>query len=548
MKELTDISPQTTVSTDVQAQLLLRFSGLTPGQRSQVIAAAGNRMDMDSIEQGLRAQFAEYHLRQGGSGSQHSAAYSAAARPGGRSGGWNGKGGKHTPWSKGGGKGHRRATAYVAEEMGGQAPEEESYEWDGGDWGADPGAEVAADEGDSALLGENDQESLEAQAFAMQARKGKGKLKGQSHILLQALRPRKELCILRRMSLCQVFLREVPCFNDRENAMLQVTHLSLKVRYLCTPHPNTGRSISVPRTRPHPRSQTLEQLRPSEAVSRVRSRSPAMPRMLDDRHLSSLVSEIFLVSDVYVSERFVHSMKNVRKPSNEIDFFSLSPGDKQQFVQAMTKEWQNWLQFQAVEILKRSELPQPLETIGTRIVTRWVHTDKNERARKGGTKLPLQAKSRLVVQGHQEKVWIRFYAPTASVLCFNLICHIVATRNWQLRFADASSAFLQTAGRLGRLLLLRLPSPPPPGVPTDCVLTELGWIPNCLEQAFFVLSAQDGSVEGVLLTHVDDLLFTGQGARFEESVKELASRIRLTFKDLPFVFCGKTISSESTSA
>eukprot|EP00971_Amphidinium_carterae_P153768 3048922-Amphidinium_carterae.1 len=83
MKELTDISPQTTVSADVldvQAQLLLRFSGLSASQRSQVIAAAGNHMDIDSIEQGLRAQFAEFHLR-GGQGSPPASAY-AASRPG----------------------------------------------------------------------------------------------------------------------------------------------------------------------------------------------------------------------------------------------------------------------------------------------------------------------------------------------------------------------------------------------------------------------------------------------------------------------------------
>eukprot|EP00971_Amphidinium_carterae_P259338 5146094-Amphidinium_carterae.1 len=206
--------------------------------------------------------------------------------------------------------------------------------------------------------------------------------------------------------------------------------------------------------------------------------------------------------------------------------FGLRPSDRSEFQKAMEKEWNSWLQFQAVEILRKEDLPQPVQTIGTRW-DGWVHVDKNERARKGG-----------VVQGHQEKVWIRSDAPTASVLCFNLICHVAATRHWSLRFADASSAFLQTAGRLGRLLLLRLPTPPPPppGVPPDCVLrargsiygtrdaprawwlhhkqvlTELGWTPNPLKQAFFVLLAKDGEVIGLLLTHVDDLLFTGRGS------------------------------------
>eukprot|EP00971_Amphidinium_carterae_P342977 6482481-Amphidinium_carterae.1 len=126
MKDLTDISHQATVSTDVQAQLLLR---------SQVIAAAGNRMDMDSIEQGLSVAIrcVSSAARWIGVAALCSLiSYSAAARPGGRSGGWNGKpgkGGRYAPWSKGG-RMPWRATAYVAEEMGGQAPVEEPNDWD----------------------------------------------------------------------------------------------------------------------------------------------------------------------------------------------------------------------------------------------------------------------------------------------------------------------------------------------------------------------------------------------------------------------------------
>eukprot|EP00971_Amphidinium_carterae_P263807 5233878-Amphidinium_carterae.1 len=66
------------------------------------------------------------------------------------------------------------------------------------------------------------------------------------------------------------------------------------------PHPATGRSISVPRARPHARDQALDQLqtrehlRDASASARLRSRSPAMPRMLDDRQLSTLVAEAFI--------------------------------------------------------------------------------------------------------------------------------------------------------------------------------------------------------------------------------------------------------------
>eukprot|EP00971_Amphidinium_carterae_P171998 3410289-Amphidinium_carterae.1 len=64
-------------------------------------------------------------------------------------------------------------------------------------------------------------------------------------------------------------------------------------------HPSTGRSISLPRARPHPKSQALDQLRPRESsTARLRSRSPALPRTLDDRQLSALVAEAFLVTNV----------------------------------------------------------------------------------------------------------------------------------------------------------------------------------------------------------------------------------------------------------
>eukprot|EP00971_Amphidinium_carterae_P145362 2880475-Amphidinium_carterae.1 len=290
--------------------------------------------------------------------------------------------------------------------------------------------------------------------------------------------------------------------------------------------------------------------------------------MLDGRQLSVLVAEVFLVAEqAFVSQKFVNTLKNQRRQSAELDYYAMSPDTQKLFDEAMKKEWDNWLRFQAVEVLKKSDFQDPPQTIGTR----WVHVDKNEKLRRGGAKVPILAKSRLVVQGHQERVWIRSDAPTASVLCFNIICHIASTRQWVLRSADASSAFLQTAGRLGRLLLLRIPDPPPPGLSKEFlmrargsiygtrdaprawwlylkqILVELGWVANPLEQAFFSLHDSTG-VTGFLLSHVDDLLFTGTGSKFESVMQKLAERVKLTFKDLPFVFCGKTVSRSGSGA
>eukprot|EP00971_Amphidinium_carterae_P236921 4702386-Amphidinium_carterae.1 len=43
------------------------------------------------------------------------------------------------------------------------------------------------------------------------------------------------------------------------------------------------------------------------------------------------------------------------------------------------------------------------------------------------------------------------------------------------------------------------------------------------------------------MSHVDDLLFGGQGERYEASISQLSEKILLTIKSCPFVYCGKRI-------
>ena len=163
---------------------------------------------------------------------------------------------------------------------------------------------------------------------------------------------------------------------------------------------------------------------------------------------------------------------------SEIDLKSLSPEDRAKFDVSMGKEWSSWGSFRAVDELTEEEiklLPPDTKIVGTR----WVHTDKNSKPRliayhmakkTGKTKeqvdkeFPFMAKSRLVVQGCQEDgMNIRSDSPTASLLAFNLICAIAVMMGWVLAAFDASTAYLQSSG-IDRLLILRAPKPPPPGV------------------------------------------------------------------------------------
>lgn len=175
---------------------------------------------------------------------------------------------------------------------------------------------------------------------------------------------------------------------------------------------------------------------------------------------------------------------------SEIRLGDLGPGQRSLFDEAMKKEWSSWMKFSAVEVMtpdQIAELPEDTKIIGTR----WVHVDKNNKrrliakmlAKKTGKtqeqidrENPLEAKSRIVVQGCQEEeTGIRSDSPTASLLAFNLVSAIAVMNKWEVRSYDASTAYLQAKG-IDRLLILKPPKPPPPGVSSTDLLRAKGSI------------------------------------------------------------------------
>lgn len=267
---------------------------------------------------------------------------------------------------------------------------------------------------------------------------------------------------------------------------------------------------------------------------------------------------------------------------SEVNLKSLSPEDRAKFDGSMAKEWASWMNFGAAEILTEqqiAELPADAEIVGAR----WVHTDKNKKPRllaeamkkKTGKsdaqirkEFPFEAKSRMVVQGNQEAASeIRSDSPTASLLAFNFVTVISVIYNWFLAAYDASTAYLQSKG-IARLLILRPPYPPPPGVsPHDLlrakgsiygtrdagrswwkklyrVLRESGWVMSKLEPALFYLFDETYNLTGALVTHVDDLYVTGAGDKFHAIMKRLETEIFLKKKEGKFRFCGKEIEKD----
>ena len=267
---------------------------------------------------------------------------------------------------------------------------------------------------------------------------------------------------------------------------------------------------------------------------------------------------------------------------SEIKLGTLSREDREKFDEAMAKEWASWQKFGAVETLSPqqvAELPA-----GTKIVgTRWVHTDKNQKprllaghiAKKTGKsksqleqEYPFMPKSRLVVQGCQEEDpgSIRSDSPTASLLAFNLLCALAVVQKWVIAASDASTAYLQSQG-INRLLILRPPRPPPPGVSSHDLfrakgsiygtkdagrswwkklfraLRHHGWVMSRIEAALFFLF-DAGALVGICLSHVDDLFSAGEGAKYEGSLSKLEKELHLKVQRGKFRFCGKNLVQE----
>ena len=278
-------------------------------------------------------------------------------------------------------------------------------------------------------------------------------------------------------------------------------------------------------------------------------------------------------ADVFLTGKAVRS---------EIKLKDLGQEDRAKFDEAMAKEWSSWQKFGAVETLTPQQiaaLPPTTKIVGTR----WVHTDKNQKPRllaghiskktgKSKSQLekeyPFMPKSRLVVQGCQEEDpgSIRSDSPTASLLAFNLLCAIAVMQKWVIAASDASTAYLQSQG-INRLLILRPPRPPPPGVsPSDLfrakgsiygtkdagrswwkklfqALRRQGWVMSKVEAALFFLF-DAGALVGICLSHVDDLLSAGEGEKYEGTLAKLETELHLKVQRGKFRFCGKNLEQK----
>ena len=160
---------------------------------------------------------------------------------------------------------------------------------------------------------------------------------------------------------------------------------------------------------------------------------------------------------------------------------------------------------------------------------------------------------------------MRTDSPTCSLSMISLTLCLSACRNTSLWSGDISAAFLQ-GSKLDRTLILSMPKGGIAGEPDGRyymvsstiygtkdaprgwfknlhqTLQEKGFRPVPHESASYVLNDKKGELLGMVIVHVDDLLWTG-GIEIEKKMQEVCSIYNFgKIEKDEFKYCGEEMS------
>ena len=209
----------------------------------------------------------------------------------------------------------------------------------------------------------------------------------------------------------------------------------------------------------------------------------------------------------------------------------------QVFINEVPKELHNTpecLDAKQDELKKLSsfDVYEEIEDMGQECIgTRWVMTYKAN-----------GVKARLVAKGFQESHPIPSDSPTVARTAFRTLLGLASGNAWSVATTDIKSAFLQGQS-LDREVYLKPPkeADTPPGVIwklKKCLyglndgarnfylsvrekVTDLGCFVSTVDPSLFYYHNKDGSLAGVLITHVDDFLHAGNQVFNEEVILPL---------------------------
>lgn len=287
-----------------------------------------------------------------------------------------------------------------------------------------------------------------------------------------------------------------------------------------------------------------------------------------------------LLHDVWIQECLADGRTNssASKPKynakrkSEIHRRDCTEEEWKLFEESLLKEWKQWLDLGACDILseKASTEVDPKDVIGQRPV----HTDKNKllRGKPGNEKLPVKAKTRLVVRGDQEKqkAQVRTDSPTATSLAAHVICQCSASFRWRLNSLDAVNAYFQGEKLVRDQYIRPCPElvrlvPELKGRLLKSVKSIYGSIDasrqwwkrisgvflsggaklSLLEPAMFWLYHEDGTLAGAFQVHVDDVLYahddSERSQKFTEHIKTAIQwgDEKSAMTDEGLVYCGR---------
>ena len=173
----------------------------------------------------------------------------------------------------------------------------------------------------------------------------------------------------------------------------------------------------------------------------------------------------------------------------------------------------------------------------------------------------VQTRARLVARGFEEKQEVAADSPTMDVTSLKIIFGMAETKGWRIMTADVKAAFLQGLPLTDRTV--RVIPPPEAEVPAGhvwelqvalyglqdaslrfhwkvCkVFKELGAEQSRLDPAvFYFRDGKTGQLKGVIGTHVDDFLITGEDSWRKDICKKIAARFELgKIEDGDFLYC-----------
>ena len=271
-----------------------------------------------------------------------------------------------------------------------------------------------------------------------------------------------------------------------------------------------------------------------------------------------------------------------RMLEKEIPYASIPLKDKPLYEAAEQKEWQSWLDYESCEILSLEDSKKIEEQRPDRILpSRYVFRNKNAGLLDAdGKELPVKAKARLCLQGHlcpdSRTGQVQVDSPTVERVSTMVFLHLVTSLGWTKDWfiGDISNAFLQGAPLVdkpdmfmrqpkqglrglkpGQLLKLLKPVYGRPDAPrawynelARILEEEMGFSKCRTDPAMFALRDTQGNLRGLMIVHVDDVMYCHDGGALGRQIEEKMTKrfpfgtwMRVHEQSSGVTYCGKEV-------